>query len=90
MGKAVSIKEGAEAVLLANAAQLPVLFSHCLVFRAIEIVQGDLRQQVESELDTAEARIEEISHRLERRRSAQLRPSSLELIEFHGRSHSGR
>jgi hypothetical protein len=48
----------------------------------LTIVQGDLRQQVESELDTAEARIDEISHRLERRRSTQLRPSSLELIEF--------
>jgi hypothetical protein len=32
MGKAVSIKEGAEAVLHGNAAQLTVLFSQYLVF----------------------------------------------------------
>lgn len=54
MGKAVSIKEGAEAVLHGNAAQLT----------------GALRQQVESELNTAEGRIEEISHRLEHHRRA--------------------
>jgi len=54
------------------------------------IVQEDLRQQVESELNTAEGRIQEISHRLEQRRSAWLRLSSLELIEFHGRSKNGR
>lgn len=53
------------------------------------VVQEDLRQQVESELNTAEGRIEEISHRLEQRRSEWLRPSSLELIGFHGRSQSG-
>lgn len=46
------------------------------------IFQGHLRQKVESELDTAEGRIEEISYRLEQRRSAQLHPSSLELIEL--------
>ncbi|KAF8501078.1 Rapamycin-insensitive companion of mTOR, N-term-domain-containing protein, partial [Russula emetica] len=54
MGNAVSIKEGAEAVLHVNAAQLTEA----------------LRQQVESELDTAEGRIEEISHRLEHHRRA--------------------
>lgn len=54
MGKAVSIKEGAEAVLHGNATQLT----------------GALRQQVESELNTAEERIEEISHRLEHHRRA--------------------
>ncbi|KAI0304497.1 Rapamycin-insensitive companion of mTOR, N-term-domain-containing protein [Multifurca ochricompacta] len=52
MGKAVSIKEGAEAVLNGNAAQLT----------------DALRQQVQSELDTAEGRIEAISHRLEQHR----------------------
>ena len=70
MGKAVSIKEGAEAVLYGNAAQLTVLLPQCIVFRAITIVQEDLRQQVKSELNTAEGMIEEISDRLEQRRSA--------------------
>ncbi|KAI0004603.1 Rapamycin-insensitive companion of mTOR, N-term-domain-containing protein [Russula compacta] len=49
MGKAVSIKEGAEAVLHGNAEQLTEA----------------LRQQVKSELNSAEGRIEVISHRLE-------------------------
>ncbi|KAI9458810.1 Rapamycin-insensitive companion of mTOR, N-term-domain-containing protein [Russula earlei] len=52
MIRAISIKEGAEAVLYSNAAQLT----------------GALRQQVESELKTAEGRIEAISHRLEQHR----------------------
>lgn len=38
-------------------------------FAPMTIVQGHLRQQVESELDTAEGRIEEVSHRLEQRKS---------------------
>jgi hypothetical protein len=69
MGKAVSIKEGAEAVLRGNAAQL----------------SEDLRQQVESELNNAEGRIEEISHRLEHREFALFRPLSFGLIILHGR-----
>lgn len=54
MGKAVSIKEGAEAVLNGNSAQLT----------------ESLRYQVQSELNTAEGRIETISHRLEQHRRA--------------------
>jgi rapamycin-insensitive companion of mTOR len=54
MGKAVSIKEGAEAVLNGNSAQLT----------------KSLRYQVQSELNTAEGRIETISHRLEQHRRA--------------------
>ncbi|KAI0252434.1 Rapamycin-insensitive companion of mTOR, N-term-domain-containing protein [Lactifluus subvellereus] len=49
MGLAVSIKEGAEAMLHGNSEELPEA----------------LRQQVLSELNTAEGRIEVISHRLE-------------------------
>lgn len=52
MGKAISIKEGAEEVLHGNSAQLTEA----------------LRHQVQSELDTAEGRIEAISHRLEQHR----------------------
>lgn len=54
MGKAVSIKEGAEAMLHGNSA----------------LLTEALRNQVQSELNTAEGRIETISHRLEQHRRA--------------------
>lgn len=40
MGKAVSIKEGAEAVLHGNAAQLTVFLCQCLVFCANDRCAG--------------------------------------------------
>jgi hypothetical protein len=64
---AVSIKEGAEAMLHGNPEGLTVLIFNILYSVIMIDAQEALREQVQSELDTAKGVIETISHMLEQR-----------------------